>query len=293
MPQKARSGQECPLSVLLEIRRCGTAPHTTSKSKLAFSPLKGVALALPVEHAFSDGVDVTYRDDAYEAEHAPEDGRPLGGYVFFENNSPGNHEDHFQIKKDEKHGHQVELHRKAGLAAAIGEHPALVGDVFGGVALPGAAKDYAGDKRCCCEADGNDDLKKNGQVVFGHDPENLRCPIKGLMRGVWQALLRECLQPKSCITSKHKIWVQTAKAFGSAGKNEAQGVLLHLARLLWYGGDASYPAPENLEPPMRLTPGLLPERLREPQQRLEQAPPERWAEGWRETLNHGIFFRSF
>lgn len=81
---------------------------------------------------------------------------------------PWIHEYDLDIEEDEEHGHEIELHREARRAFANGEHAAFVGRIFGGVIAARAAEHNAeceyGDRKTEC----NDDLEKDGQVLFRH-----------------------------------------------------------------------------------------------------------------------------
>lgn len=103
----------------------------------------GGSLGLPVESAFLNGVYVAKGENAREREHAPEDGGAVLDDRVFVDDGPRIHEHDFQIEQNEEHRDEIELHAETGLATCVGDHAALVGGVFGGVAFGSLAEDDA------------------------------------------------------------------------------------------------------------------------------------------------------
>src|SRR5580658_8253770 len=84
------------------------------------------------------------------------------------NDRPRVHEDDFDIKEDEQHGHEVKFDRKTGMGGANRILAALVSNILGGVAAsPFAEKkrhrQSGGGKESACH-----NLEKNRHVIVGH-----------------------------------------------------------------------------------------------------------------------------
>jgi len=92
---------------------------------------------------------------------------------------PWIHEDHLDIEDYEQHRHQIEFHRKSRGAFPNRQHPTLIRAILRLIRLGGAAEDDARAQDRHGEADGNEDLKKDGKVIDWHDSRRLRGCFKG------------------------------------------------------------------------------------------------------------------
>ena len=127
------------------------------------------SVAFPVQGAFSPGVGIGDAENDDKAEGEAEDGGAVGGDVVFVNGGPGVEEYDFDVEEDKEHGDDVEFDAEAGLGVAEGEHAALVGAVFHGVAAGGFACDGGEDQGGDGETGCDDDLEEDGGVVFQHE----------------------------------------------------------------------------------------------------------------------------
>jgi hypothetical protein len=106
------------------------------------------SLTFPVERLFLQCVKIAGEQNRHERNHRTQDQVPrrvLGQHVFVDDR-PRIHENHFDIKQDEQHRHQMEFHREARRIVADGIRAALIGHVLGFVS-PGelAEKDRDGE----------------------------------------------------------------------------------------------------------------------------------------------------
>lgn len=123
------------------------------------------SLALPVEGAFLQGVDVADEEDAQEGDHgAKDEARVLDEHILV-NHGPRIEEHDFDIEQDEKHRDQVELHRQTVAAFTYGEHAALIGDVLGGVALAAGAEEIRCGQHAHGKTDGDEAQNQNRNIL--------------------------------------------------------------------------------------------------------------------------------
>src|SRR5438876_2946689 len=94
-------------------------------------PITKRKLILPIERAFLQRINVTYKQNAQERKHRSEN----EVCIFFEHiaidHRPRIKKGYLDIEENEQHSNEIEFHRKPGVALALWDHSAFVGHVLG------------------------------------------------------------------------------------------------------------------------------------------------------------------
>ena len=123
--------------------------------------------ALPVKRLFLERVQITGKQNQQERNHRSQNqiARGVVGQHVAINHRPRIHEDHFDVEKDEQHGHQIKLHREPHAALANGVLAALVGGVLGLSAFAVFAEQDGYHERARGEANGGDKQHQHWNVL--------------------------------------------------------------------------------------------------------------------------------
>lgn len=138
----------------------------------------GSELFFPDEGTFFNLVDEADSEDAQKEEAREEDGDVFLN-KFAVDEDPGHEEDYLYIKKDEEHGHEVELNGEAGVIFASGREAALIGHILDGVGARLLAKKMTNGQDCPSQKDGDEDLDQYGKVGFQSHNWQIIAYLKG------------------------------------------------------------------------------------------------------------------
>src|SRR6476660_7339774 len=97
--------------------------------------MSGRPLVLPIESALLQGVDVADKKNTEERKHRAKNEICISLEHLAINNGPWIKKDNLDIEKNEKHRHQIKLHRKARVAFPHRQHAAFIRHILHFVAL--------------------------------------------------------------------------------------------------------------------------------------------------------------
>jgi len=145
--------------VFLRAKTAGCIERVSEKFGGALRSLfgSGRQLALPVQSAFLECIDVGDGEESCETGHAPKNHCAFGDEIL-EAHRPRIHEDDLDIEDDEEHGDEVELDAEARGPFSDGEHAALVRCFLGVVMGAFFAEENAESEGCARKTNGGEGL---------------------------------------------------------------------------------------------------------------------------------------